>query len=48
MASERWGRPRTMPAQEEPNEFMDTMQEIAYAMREQATAVHQMMDQLGR
>ena len=37
-----------MPAQEESAEFIDTMQEIAYAMREQATAAHQMMDQLGR
>ena len=27
---------------------MDTMREMAYAIREQATAVHQMMNQLGR
>ena len=36
------------PAQEESTKFMDTMWEMAYAMREQVVAAHQMMDQLGR
>ena len=35
-------------SQEEFTEFMDTMQEMAYAMLEQAAVAHQMMDQLGR
>ena len=37
-----------MPAQEESAKFIDTIREMAYAMQEQATAAHQMMDQLGR
>ena len=44
MASGRQGRPWMTPAQEEFAEFLDTMREIAYAMREQAAATHQMMD----
>ena len=48
MASGRRGRPRTEPAQEETTEFMNTMREMAYAMREQAAAATQMMGQLGR
>ena len=31
-----------------PANFMDTMRQMAYAMQEQATAAHQMMDQLRR
>ena len=48
MASGRRGRPRTEPVQEGPADFMDTMREMAHAMREQAAAAPQMMDQLGR
>ena len=48
MASRRRGRPRTAPAQEDPDNLMDTIREMAHAKREQATAAHQMMDQLGR
>ena len=48
MAFGRWGRPRIAPAQENPADFMDTMHEMAHAMREQAAAAHQMIDQLGR
>ena len=36
------------PTQEGPADFMNTQREMAHAMREQATAVHQMMGQLGR
>ena len=36
------------PAREDPANFIDTMQEMAYTMREQAAVVLQMMDQLGR
>ena len=35
-------------AQEESIEFMDTIREMAYAIREHVVAAHQMMDQLGR
>ena len=36
------------PAQEDPTDFMDTMREMAYAIREQSAAAQQMIDQLGR
>ena len=48
MASRGRGRPQAVPTPEGPSEFMDTLREMAYAMREQAAAAHQMMDQLGR
>ena len=48
MASRRQGRPHKAPAQENSADFMDTMQEMAHAMWEQASTAHQMMDQLGR
>ena len=48
MASGRRGRLRTAPALENPVDFMYTLWEMAYAMWEQATVAHQMMDQLGR
>ena len=34
MASGRWGRPHMAPAQEDPTNFMGTMQEMAYAIWE--------------
>ena len=46
--SGRHGRPRARPAPEHPVDFIGTQWEIAYAMREQAVATHQMMDQLVR
>ena len=48
MASRGRGRPRTIPTPEDPADFMDTLREMAYAIREQAAVAHQMMDQLGR
>ena len=48
MASDRWGRPRAVPTLEDPTDLMGMLQEMAYAMREQGSAAHQMMDQLGR
>ena len=36
------------PIREDPADFMGTMREMAYTMREEATAAHQMIDQLGR
>ena len=48
IASGRRGRPQAGPASEDPANFMCTLQAMAYAMREQATTAHQMMDQLGR
>ena len=48
MASGRRGRPRTTPEQEDQTDFMDTMREMAHAMREQAAAATQMMGQMGR
>ena len=48
MASKGHGRPQTAPTLEDLADFMDTLLEMAYAMREQATVAHQMMDQLGR
>ena len=48
MAFGRWGRPHTAPIQEDPANFMDTMREMAHAMREQVAAAQQMMDQWGK
>ena len=48
MSSKGHGRPQTAPTPEDLADFMDTLWEMAYAMREQAAAAHQMMDQLGR
>ena len=48
MASGRRGRPQTTPIQDDPADFIDTMREMAYAMREQVATVHQMIEQLGR
>ena len=48
MASQGHGGPRTIPTPEDPANFMDTLREMAYAMREQPATTHQMMDQLGR
>ena len=39
---------RAAPTREDLANFMDTMHEMAYAMREQAAATHQMMDQLDK
>ena len=44
MASERSGRPQREPAPEVPTNFMDTLQEMAYTMREQATTTHQIVE----
>ena len=44
----RQSRPQMTPAQEDPANFMDTIWEMAYAMREQAAVAYQVMDQLGR
>ena len=48
MASEKRGKPRMSPAQEESTKFLHTMREMAYAMPVQAAAATQMMGQLGR
>ena len=48
MPSRRHGRPQREPVPKDPIAFMSTLREIAYVMREQAMAAHQMMDQLGR
>ena len=48
MASARRGRPQANPAPEDPADFMGTLKEIAYTMREQAAIVHHMIDQMGR
>ena len=48
MAFRKRGRPCTALAQEDPDNLMDVMWEMAYAMREQAATTHQMMDQLGK
>ena len=48
MASRRHGRPRREPALDDPTDFMGTLREMAYTMREQVATAHQMMDQLGR
>ena len=48
MAYDRRGRPRSQLALEDLVDFISTLWEMAYMMREQAAAAHQMMDQLGR
>ena len=48
MAAGRRGRPWVNIAPEDLADFMGTWREMAYAMREQAVAAHQMMDYLGR
>ena len=44
MASERRGKPWKESALEDPTDFLGRLQEMAYTMREQAVATHQMMD----
>ena len=44
MAFGRRGRPQTVPTHEDPANFLGTLWEIEYVMREQAAAAHQMMD----
>ena len=44
MASDMCGRLQGQPAPKDPANFMGTLQEIAYVMREQAAVAHQMMD----
>ena len=46
MASSRRGRAKH--ALEDPVGFMGTLREMAYIMREQAAAAHQMMEQMGK
>ena len=48
VASGRRKRAREEPTPEDRIELMGTLQEMAYAMREQATTAHWMMDQIGR
>ena len=48
MASDRQGRARVVPTSEDPTDLMGTLWEMAYAIREEAAAMHQMMDRLGR
>ena len=40
MAFGRHGRPRAELAPEDPTDFMGTLREMAYAMKEQATMAH--------
>ena len=44
MASGRHGKPQTEPTLEDPIDFMGTLRETAYVMREQVAAARQMMD----
>ena len=44
MASGRRGRPWAEHAPRDPAKFMGMLREMAYAMREQAVATHQMME----
>ena len=48
MVSDRHGRPRGGPAHEDPEDFMGMFRAIAFAIREQAAAANQMMEQLER
>ena len=48
MASGRRKRAREEPAPEDPIKLVGTLREMAYAMREQPTTAHRMMDQIGR
>ena len=48
MVSGRHGRPLAQPTLEDPTDLMGKLREMAYAMKEQAVAAHQMMDQVGR
>ena len=48
MASGRSGRPPSKLAFEGPADFTGTLQEMAYAMREQVAMAHQRMDKLRR
>ena len=48
MASSRRGRPRAESTPKDLADFLGTLREMAYAMREQAAVAHQIMDQLGR
>ena len=48
MDSYRHGRPRVKLAPEDSTNFIGTLLEMAYTMKEQAATVHHMMDQLGR
>ena len=48
MVSGRHGRPQTKRTLEDPIDFMGTLQETAYVIREQVVVARQMMNQLGR
>ena len=48
MAFGRHGRLQAGPAPEDPTDFIGTLWEMTYTMREQVVTTHQMMDQLGR
>ena len=48
MASSRRSRPQAESTPEDLANFLGTLREMTYTMREQVVTAHQMMDQLGR